>query len=86
MTPTCERIIVANHWQLLLPTFVKSQIWVPARTLRDDVGGKPRNERMISEPTLPFGSNRQKRSHGVHQMLLVDQYEVLSQKSAIPLN
>ncbi|MEM8563208.1 MAG: hypothetical protein AAGF57_13275 [Pseudomonadota bacterium] len=36
---TIERIIVADDWQLLLPDYVQSQIWTPARALRDYVGG-----------------------------------------------
>ncbi|MEM9146748.1 MAG: hypothetical protein AAGC57_11150 [Pseudomonadota bacterium] len=63
MTDLCERIIVADDWQLLLPTFVKTQIWMPARALRDEVGG---NGRLLSacacvydyDGKLYFGNGR----------------------------
>jgi len=38
MLDTETRITVADDWQLLLPDYVRKQIWTPARQLRDYVG------------------------------------------------
>ena len=51
MKDSVDSIIVADDWQLLLPTFVKDQIWKPARALRDYIGG---NGRLLNSCTCLY--------------------------------